>query len=657
MSPDNTKVLVRYDERHIFRHSTVSKFSIIFLSDLTAIYDVSSGAELQLCFFSPDGNSLGYVMDNNIFYVKFIGTAGLLPQMLTADGVPGVIYNGAPDWVYEEEVLSSDGAVWFSPDSTKLAFMKFDDTNVREFIYDLYGESEDVLDKNQYPEEVRLRYPKAGTNNPVIKLIVIDLITSGEKEMPIPIAKVSQDHILGAVNWIDDNHLGAIWMNRRQNYGTFLSYDVATMDYKELLEINEPNGWIDVNTPKCNKAGDCYFVNNFNGWPALTSISNKLTVNHHSEPGQSVMTFIGMTDDNYFYSATPKASEPAFKHTYSKSECLTCGVTSPEGHLCSYASTSFSKDFSYYALTCSGPDPSFTRLYKTESNTLIYSWQENTETRKTLADEYDLPTIKIFNVPIEGTKFEAAVKCQIPSEIDLDATKFTEKHALLIRVYGGPGSLRVMDSFSIGYQSYLITTKKVVHCEIDGRGTANKGIDLMFSVNNQLGTFEMDDQISITKYLVNKYKFIDPLRVAIWGWSYGGYATAMTLAKDTEKVFQCGISVAPVTNWWFYDSIYTERYMGLPNATFNELNYKAGDVANAEHIEQIGKHDFFLIHGNGDDNVHYQQSMVLARALEMADIMFEQLSYPDEAHGLSGVQKHLYHSMDKFWNKCLKLKK
>lgn len=167
--------------------------------------------------------------------------------------------------------------------------------------------------------------------------------------------------------------------------------------------------------------------------------------------------------------------------------------------MCSYASTLFSKDFSYYALTCSGPDPSFTRLYKTESNTLIYSWQENVETRKTLAEEYDLPTIKIFNVPIEGTKFEAAVKCQIPSEIDLNATKFTQKHALLIRVYGGPGSLRVMDSFGIGYQSYLITKKKVVHCEIDGRGTANKGIDLMFSVNNKLGTFEMDDQISITK--------------------------------------------------------------------------------------------------------------------------------------------------------------
>lgn len=106
----------------------------------------------------------------------------------------------------------------------------------------------------------------------------------------------------------------------------------------------------------------------------------------------------------------------------------------------------------------------------------------------------------------------------------------------------------------------------------------------------------------------------------------------MTLAKDTEKVFQCGISVAPVTNWWFYDSIYTERYMGLPNATFNELNYKAGDVANAEHIEQIGKHDFFLIHGNGDDNVHYQQSMVLARALEMADIMFEQLVIKNRKH-------------------------
>lgn len=134
-------------------------------------------------------------------------------------------------------------------------------------------------------------------------------------------------------------------------------------------------------------------------------------------------------------------------------------------------------------------------------------------------------------------------------------------------------------------------------------------------------------------------------------WSYGGYATAMTLAKDTEMVFKCGVSVAPVTSWIFYDTIYTERYMGFePYAA----NYNNSDVSTANNVEIIGKHQFMLVHGNADDNVHYQQSMVLARALEVADIMFDQVSYPDEAHGLSGVSLHLYHSLDRFWDKCFK---
>lgn len=133
--------------------------------------------------------------------------------------------------------------------------------------------------------------------------------------------------------------------------------------------------------------------------------------------------------------------------------------------------------------------------------------------------------------------------------------------------------------------------------------------------------------------------------------SYGGYATAMTLAKDTKKVFKCGVSVAPVTNWKFYDTIYTERYMGVNSSA---TNYVTSDVATEEHVKVIGEHDFFLIHGNADDNVHYQQSMVLARALELNDILFEQLSYPNEAHGISGPQLHLYHSLDRFWDKCFK---
>lgn len=162
---------------------------------------------------------------------------------------------------------------------------------------------------------------------------------------------------------------------------------------------------------------------------------------------------------------------------------------------------------------------------------------------------YDLPQTKIFSMPVAGG-FSAVVKMQVPSHIDFTADKpFGEKYPMLVRVYAGPGSVRVANSFGIAFQTYQTTKKNIIYVEIDGRGTGQKGVDMMFSINNRLGTFEMEDQIRVTKDLITNYQFIDPERVSIWGWSYGGYATAMTLAKDTEKVFKCGVSVAPVTSW------------------------------------------------------------------------------------------------------------
>jgi dipeptidyl-peptidase-4 len=170
-------------------------------------------------------------------------------------------------------------------------------------------------------------------------------------------------------------------------------------------------------------------------------------------------------------------------------------------------------------------------------------------------------------------------------------------------------------------------------------------------VYRNLGASEIEDQIAVTKHLVNNLAYIDANKTAIWGWSYGGYATAMTLGKDNENVFKCGIAVAPVTSWLYYDTIYTERYMGLPSDEDNWNNYNASSVMN--HLNGIKSKQFMLIHGNADDNVHYQNSMMLARAMEQADVMFSQLSYPDENHSIAGpgMRRHLYHSIERFLTK------
>ncbi len=216
----------------------------------------------------------------------------------------------------------------------------------------------------------------------------------------------------------------------------------------------------------------------------------------------------------------------------------------------------------------------------------------------------------------------ATVKLTLPEEIDITSPTSDIKYPMIVEVYGGPGSVEVTGSFSIGFKDYQVTTHKIIHCRIDGRGSGNKGKDMLFAINNKMGTVEIEDQIAVTKYLQQKYNFIDATRTGIWGWSYGGYATAMVLSRDVEKIFQCGISVAPVSAWIYYDSIYTERYMGLPTLNDNLINYNATDVN--LHIDGLKNHEFLLMHGNADDNVHFQNAMVLARALVDADVQFEQ---------------------------------
>lgn len=257
----------------------------------------------------------------------------------------------------------------------------------------------------------------------------------------------------------------------------------------------------------------------------------------------------------------------------------------------------------------------------------MIAWEENLATRKLLEDYQTFENVFLLNIPLPGGHSGIA-KLILPPEIDLSKPSQSKKYPLIVEVYAGPDTNRVLDQFTLGYESYLISKRNVVYCSIDGRGSGLKEKDNVFAVNNKLGTVEVEDQITVTKYLQEKYDFIDRNRTAIWGWSYGGFSTAVALIKDTEKVFQCGISVAPVTSWIFYDSIYTERFMGLPTVEDNLVNYNASDVT--RHVKELGTHKYLLIHGNADDNVHYQQAMVLSTALVKAGIEFEQVVSVDE---------------------------
>lgn len=642
-SADLSRILVRHSSRSIFRHSSVAKFDYISLPGLE-VTQIANNQEVQVVIFAPTGKALIYVQDNNIYYVDNDG----VPHVITNDGIPGVVYNGVPDWVYEEEILGVDYASWFSPDGQHLAYVRFNDTEVQEFMYELYGEGE-----LQYPQEVHLRYPKAGTTNPTVDLTLARLDGSVPIVLPVPIDIVGEDHVLGSVFWINAQTMGTIWMNRRQNVGVIVTYDTTSHEMREVMNIEEPDGWIEINTPRCHSSGVCYLINNKDNWPRLTSVNTATgAVETHTPDGVSVISIYGVDPSGVvYYLAAPAADQSFYRHVYSTSYgCLTCDyVVNDKGDLCVYAAGSFSTDFSRFVMTCNGPDVQRVEVYQTQGRQHIRVWEDNSGMVELLKG-YDLGHRKYFHVPVGGG-FNASVMMIIPSHLDFDNVADADKgkHPLLVRVYGGPASATVSGAFGVGFKDYQVTNKSYIYVEIDGRGTARKGINMMFAINNKLGTIEMEDQLTVTQYIINHYAFIDKNRVGLWGWSYGGYATAMTLALDTNKVFKCGIIVAPVTAYKFYDTIYTERYMGIDSSA---ANYEKGDVSRDEYIQVLGKHKFLLVHGNADDNVHYQQSMVLARQLQLHDIMFEMMSYPNEAHGISGTQLHLYHAFDNFWDRC-----
>ncbi|KXJ71904.1 hypothetical protein RP20_CCG019415 [Aedes albopictus] len=621
IKPDVDKVLIRYASRTVFRHSTLSKFVVLDINSGNT-YDVANAEDISVCTVSPNGQSLAYVKDNNVYYRAVILSTSEIS--LTTDGVPGVIYNGAPDWVYEEEVFGTDSTLWFSADGSHLAMASFDDTDVKEFSYHMYGDPHDP--EFQYPEEYKLRYPKVNTTNPTVQLRVMNLAdTTKWHELPAPEITVSADHILGTVNWIG-NDLGAIWMNRRQNSATYQRCNVETQVCRQMVAVNEQNGWYVLYTPRCTKSGDrCFFLGNANGWQRIWELNGGDTITYQSPEKYTVTSINGYDEskDNLYYTAVP-ASAPQTRHVYRNGDCLTCSLKDKFSNNapCNYASISFSTDFSYFAATCSGPTPSYTQIYRTEGQQLIADWETNEQLRTKLAP-YKETQVRFLKVLVHGG-FEASVRLYLPPEIDFenpDNNKAT--YPMIVQVYGGPNSARVIDTFTVGFGNYLTTTKKTIYCQIDGRGSANQGYDFLFSVNNRLGTVEVEDQIAVTLQLQETYGFIDRDRTGIWGWSYGGYVTSMALEKDNGSVFKCGISVAPVTSWMFYDSIYTERYMGLPQVQDNEAGYEMAD-----------------------------NSMVFVRALVDEDVEFEQMSYPDEDHGLGGVTQHLYHTMDNFWNQC-----
>uniref|UniRef100_A0A8C0VYY5 Dipeptidyl peptidase 4 n=1 Tax=Cyanistes caeruleus TaxID=156563 RepID=A0A8C0VYY5_CYACU len=577
-----------------------------------------------------------YVWNNNV-YVKASPTAEAV--QITQNGVENKIFNGIPDWVYEEEMFGTHSALWWSPNGKFLAYASFNDTEVPVIEYSFY--SEDTL---QYPKTIKIPYPKAGATNPTVKFFIVDT-TSLSPPSPVEISPPPEikerDHYLSVVTWVTDERICLQWLRRIQNFSvlTVCDFENAAWSFLffALIDISlmfkfQPS------VPHFAPDNASYYkvFSNTAGYKHIHYINSSQVRNIVWDSHCWLVYYI--SNENHEMPGGRNLYKVLLESSPKITKCVSCNL---DQERCQYYSVSFSKDTQYYQLNCLGPGLPMSTLHRSTDDKVLRYLENNNELENSLKD-IQMPSKKFGTLSIN-----LWYQMILPPHFDS-----SKKYPLLLDVYAGPCSQKVDKVFRISWATYLASTEQIIVASFDGRGSGYQGDEIMHAINRRLGTYEVEDQIAAARKF-SEMSFVDKGRIAIWGWSYGGYVTSMVLGSGSG-VFKCGIAVAPVSRWQYYDSIYTERYMGLPTANDNLKNYNSSTVmARAEKFKEV---EYLLIHGTADDNVHFQQAAQISKALVDAEVDFQAMWYTDKDHSISGrAHKHIYTHMSHFIKQCFSL--
>lgn len=611
---DEKKLMIAHENEAIYRRSSKA-YHYAFDLETKKITPISKKEGKQLyATFSPDGTKAAFVRDNNLFFTDLISGE---ETQITHDGKHNEIINGGADWVYEEEFSFAQAFYW-SPDGNKIAFYRFDETEVREFSMTFF---EDL-----YPTEYRFKYPKAGEKNSVVSIHIYNLIDKTTKTADIGEEK---DQYIPRVKWTQDpNLLSVLRMNRHQNKLEYLFVDAATGSSKVVLTETDKY-YIDINDDLTFlKNGKQFFITSErDGFNHVYLYNMNGNLVRQVTKGQWEITNLYGVDEKsgtLYYQSTE--SSPLQRDVYSIniSGKNKKKISTQEGT----NSATFSANFSYYILNYSSIDtPPYITLHNS-SGKVERVLEENNQAKKVEA-EYGIKTREFFTFSTsEGVELNGYM---------IKPTNFNEntKYPVLMYLYGGPGSQSVANSWSHNYWfDYLAQNGYLVVC-VDNRGTGFRGAEFKKMTYMELGKYEIIDQIEAAKWL-GKQSYVDKDRIGLWGWSYGGYMASLAITKGAD-VFKTTIAVAPVTNWRFYDTIYTERYLRTP-----QENPKGYDDNSPINFADKLKGNFLLIHGMADDNVHLQNSVMFSEALIQANKPFDQVYYPNKNHGIYGGNTTLH---------------
>ena len=623
-SADESKLLLITKRRSIYRHSFTAEYFVYDLKNNT-LKPVSVNGPQQLATFSPDANKIAFVRKNNIFITDLESKSEL---QITKDGKKNEVINGACDWVYEEEFAFTDAFKW-SPDGSVIAFLKFNESGVRQYELEYYG--------NLYPDIYKYKYPKAGEDNSLISVHSYNLKTKKTQKMDIG---SNTDIYIPRIDFTtESNELAIQRLNRLQNKWDILIADPAT-GKTHLLYTETNKYYIDItdNLIFTTDKKSFIFTSERNGYNHVYMGSKDgKNIKQLTKGEYDVESLLGVDQKNNKLYIKAAYSSPMNREIFevNMKNLKMKQLSTKEG----FNDAVFSSNFKYFTNTNTTANSAHYISMHNAKGKELYVLEKN-DAFKAQMELYGFSDMSFFKIKTEN---DIEINASMIKPKDFDPNK---KYPVLMYVYGGPGSQTVMNSF--GWFNYvwfqMLAQKGYIIVSVDNRGTGFRGEEFKKVTYQELGKLETEDQINAAKYLASQ-PYIDGSRIGIFGWSYGGYMSTLCMTKGADY-FKTGIAVAPVTNWRYYDNIYTERYMRTPQE--NAKGYD--DNSPISHVAKL-KGNYLLVHGITDDNVHVQNSMDLITELVKNNKDFDMIFYPNNDHGINSgknTRLHLYSKMTKF---------
>lgn len=639
LSPDESRILIQTETRPVYRRSFTAVY-YIFSVENNKMEPLSEGGPQQVPLFSPDGNQIAFVRDNNLFLVKLL--FGNAESQITKDGKRNEVLNGIPDWVNEEE-FSTNRSFDFSADSRMLAWVRYDESKVREFSFAEYqGAYPTQKEYAEYPGAYTYKYPVPGSKNADVSVMTFDIKNRVTRRLEVP---MDSDSYVPRIRFTSDpDRLAVVTLNRRQNQmDIYMANPRSTVCKLAVRETSDKYVKEDAYTGLTFYPDHFALLSDRSGYKHLYWYNLNGQLEKQVTSGDFEVTdFYGYdTQSNKFYYAarqegpTKKAIFVTDKSGKAKK------LSSEEGT----NNATFSKSMKYYMNVYSSASVPPVTTLRDNNGKLLTTLLDNAELKTKLAGKLGQKEFFTFKTS-EGIELNGwMIKPR-----NFDASK---KYPVIMYQYSGPGSQEVTDSWNMGFfgggvfESYM-GDKGYVYVCVDGRGTGGRGSDFEKCTYLKLGDLESKDQVETAQYLAT-LPYVDKDCIGIWGWSFGGFNTLMSMSEG-RPVFKAGVAVAAPSNWKFYDTVYTERYMRTPQENGN--GYAVNPIERANSLNG----SLLLIHGTADDNVHLRNAMEYSEALVQANKQFDMQIYTNRNHNIFGgnTRFHLFTRLANFFDNHLK---